>query len=421
MKTIAVIGLGSRGTGYMRWLKMFEKKRAKIVAVCDINQSKVDDIGNKYKIDKSKRFTDENEFFKEKLADAILICTQDRDHYRNCMQALDLDYHIMVEKPLSFNIEECEEIERVSNGKGLYVVVCHVLRYSKYFGKIKELLREGDLGAVMTINQQENIANFHFAHSFVRGNWRNKETSTPILMAKCCHDIDLITWYMDDEADDVCSYGALSHFTVENAPEGAPMRCYEGCPVGKTCPYNAVRLYIKDPFYKAKWIKYMPSVITGKYSATKKDIEKAIKQGDYGRCVYHCDNNVDDHQSVMMKFPGERIATHTLSAFTDKFYRITHITCTNGEIIGADIKGKLTVHRFDTGKTKVYRTSGLIKLPGHLEGDIRLTKAFVSLLEGTLENMDDVTFVSATIPSHRTIVRAEEFKNSCSAPPSIDS
>lgn len=406
MKTIAVIGLGSRGTGYMRWLKLFEKKRAKIVAICDKSELKVKEIGEQYKIDKANCFTDEKTFFAEKRADAVMICTQDADHYRNCMQALAAGYHIMVEKPLSFSVEECEEIERVSREKGLYVVVCHVLRYSKYFGKIKDLLRGGDLGEIVSINQQENIAYFHYAHSYVRGNWRNKDTSTPILMAKCCHDIDLITWYMGSEAEEVASYGALTHFTAENAPEGAPQRCIDGCPVGETCPYNAVNLYIKDPFYKAKWIKYGRRILTGKNYSTKKDLEKALREGDYGRCVYRCDNNVNDCQTVIMKFSGGRIASHTLSAFTDKFYRITHITCTKGEILGTDNSGKITVHRFN-GKNEVYHTKGLIKLPGHLEGDIRLTRAFVSLLEGTLKNMDDVTFVSATIPSHRTIVRAE--------------
>lgn len=405
MKTIAVIGLGSRGTNYMRFVRLFNRKRAKIVAICDISEVKVKEIAKQYKISRENCFTDEKEFFKEKRADAVFICTQDNDHYRHCMMAMDVGYHIMVEKPLSFNIDECLEIEKTAKEKNLYVVVCHVLRYSNYYQKMKELVRSGELGEIMTINHQENIANFHFAHSYVRGNWHSKESATPVLMAKCCHDIDIISWLMESEAEEVQSYGALSYFKKENAPDGAPERCIEGCPV-EDCPYNAVNLYVTDPFYKAKWIKYSTRVLTGKKGSTKKEVLESLKTTNYGRCVFHCDNDVNDHQSVLMKFPGDRVATHTLSAFTDKFYRKTHITLTNGEIIGDNITDKLTIHRFN-GKNKTYRTS-LIKLPGHIEGDIKLTSAFISLIEGTLKNLDDVTFVSATIPSHRTVVRAEE-------------
>lgn len=405
MKTIAVIGLGSRGTNYMRFVRYLYKKRAKIVAICDISEVKVNDIAKLYKIDKEHCFTDEKEFFKEKRADAVFICTQDQDHYRNCMQALNLGYQILVEKPLSYNLDECLEIEKTAKEKNLYVVVCHVLRYSNYFQKIKSLIRDSDLGEIMTISHQENIAFFHFAHSFVRGNWRNYETSAPVLLAKCCHDIDIISWLMEDEAEEVQSYGALSYFTQSNAPAGAPLRCIDGCPV-ENCPYNAENLYLKDPFWKAKWLKYMPRVLTGKLHSTKADIIDALKNGVYGRCVYRCDNNVNDHQSLIMKFSRDRIATHTLTAFSDKFYRETHITCTNGEIIGKTNSNKIIVHRFN-GKDKKYRVS-YIKLPGHIEGDIKLIRSFLLLLDGKLKNMNDVTFVSATIPSHRTIIRAEE-------------
>ncbi|NLL56110.1 MAG: Gfo/Idh/MocA family oxidoreductase [Clostridiales bacterium] len=405
MKTIAVIGLGSRGTNYMRFVRILHKKQAKIVALCDINQVKVQEIGKKYKIDSANCFTDENEFFKEKRADAIFICTQDNDHYRHCMAALNLGYHILVEKPLSYDIDECLEIEKVAKEKNLYVVVCHVLRYSNYFSKMKDLVRNGGLGEIMTINHQENIANFHFAHSYVRGNWRKREIATPILMAKCCHDIDIISWLMEAEAEQVQSYGALSYFTKENAPKDAPYRCTDGCPV-KDCPYNAEYLYVTAPLHKATWLKFSPRILTGKAHSTKKDVLDALKTGPYGVCVYRSDNDVFDHQSVLMKFPDNRVATHTLSAFTDKFYRKTHITLTNGEIIGDTLTGKLTVHRFN-GKNKVYRTS-FIQLPGHIEADAKIIKSFIALLNGTLQNLDDVTFVSATIPSHRTIVRAEE-------------
>lgn len=407
MVKIAVIGLGSRGTNYMRFLRLFYGKKAKIVSICDIDKVKVQEIGDKYKIADDQRFTDENEFFSKKRADAVWICTGDVLHYRQCIAALNLGYHIMVEKPVSFNLDECLEIEKLSKEKKLHVVVCHVLRYSNYYRKIKDILRSGELGDIMTINHQENIAYFHFAHSYVRGNWREEKKSAPVLLAKCCHDIDIISWLMEGEAEDVQSYGSLSYFTEKNAPVGAPDRCIEGCP-DKKCPYNAVNLYIEDPFYKAKFVKFFPRVLTGKNRNSKEDVYKALKEGEYGRCVFKCPNDVDDHQSVIMRFSDNRIATHTLSAFTDSFYRKTHITCTKGEIIGDDHTGKLTVHCFN-GKNRKYRTKKL-PLPGHIEGDYKLVKSFVELINGELKDASDVTFISATIPSHRTIVRAEASK-----------
>ncbi len=407
MVSIAVIGLGQRGANYMRFLRFLYSKDAKITAICDVNPIKVKELGDKYGIPNDMRFTDETLFFAEKRADAVWVCTGDTMHYRQCIAALNLGYHIMVEKPVSFDIDECLEIERVAKDKGLYVVVCHVLRYSNYYRKIKQLLQNGDLGEIMTINHQENIAYYHYAHSYVRGNWRTKETSAPILLAKCCHDIDLISWFMDGEAEEVQSYGALSYFKPENAPVGAPDRCIEGCP-DKDCPYNAVNLYLKDPLYRAKFVKFMPRVLTGKNRNTKDDIKKALTEGEYGRCVFKSPNNVDDHQSLIMRFSGNRIAVHTLSAFTDRFYRKTHITCTKGEIIGEDSSGKVTVHRFNKG-SKVYRTK-FLPLPGHIEGDYKLVKAFIDLISGKLTDISNLTLISATIPSHRTIARAEATK-----------
>ncbi len=409
---IAVIGLGSRGENYIRWLRLFRRKAAEVVAVCDLNPVKAAKVGKQLKLGEKAIFTDEKEFFKVKRADAVWICTQDADHYRNCMQAIALGYDVMVEKPVSYNLDECLEIKRAAEEKGVKVVVCHVLRYSYYYSKIKDILRSGELGEIMTFNHQENIAYYHFAHSYVRGNWRDKAKSTPVLMAKCCHDIDLISWFMEGEAEDVKSYGALTYFRPENAPEGAPNKCTDGCPHAATCPYNAVKLYITDPFWKAKFIKYMPSVLTGKYRNSKADILAALKTGSYGNCVFRSDNTTNDHQVVMMKFKGERYATHTLSAFTSDFFRNTRITCTKGQIVGDDASGKLKVSLFG-GKTKTYRTKKL-PLPGHLEGDIKLVKTFIDLMQGKADTKD-ITFIDATIASHRTIVRAEESYNSASA------
>lgn len=221
MITIAVIGLGNRGSGYMRWTKLLNGRKAKITALCDTDEYRLNTYGDKYEVDKSNRYLNEVDFFKAgKLADAIYICTMDNDHYRHAMAAIECGYHIMLEKPVSINIAECEEIRNKAKEKGVYVVVCHVMRYSPFFKKMNQLVKSGKYGNIISIEHTENIGYFHFAHSYVRGNWRDSEKTTPMLMAKCCHDFDLIHWLMGDGCKSISSYGSLSYFKKENAPEG---------------------------------------------------------------------------------------------------------------------------------------------------------------------------------------------------------
>lgn len=417
--SIAVIGAGARGLEYMSFVKYFHKKEAEIVAVCDYNPTRLAEAAKRFKLPADNCFADEDDFFGAgRLADAIFICTQDKSHYGHALKAIDAGYkNMMLEKPVSNSIPECELLAHKARVNGVNLVVCHVLRYSNYYKKIKSILRSGELGDIVTINHIESIAYFHFAHSFVRGNWHNEAASNPSLLAKCCHDIDLLQWFMNAACKSVSSIGSLSYFKKENAPEGAAKRCLDGCKVKVNCPYDAERLYIKDPFYKATFIKYMGRELTDKLKSSKTEKYEALKTGDYGKCVYYCDNDVADHQTVTMDFGGGKTAVHTMSAFTDKMFRKTHITCAKGEIIGQDNESKITVNIFGKGGKKV-RTK-VISFSGHVEGDFRLITSFIKLVNGTLENKEDVTFIDATIPSHRIIMAAEESRHNGGVPVEI--
>jgi predicted dehydrogenase len=412
MKTIAVIGLGERGINYMRWLKLFNRKKAKTVAICDIDPVKVREVGKKFGIPNEMCFTKDNDFFVKKLADAIMICTQDRDHYKHTIAAIKLGYDILVEKPLAPTIAECEDIRDRAHEKGVRVLVCHVLRYSKYYLKVKEILRSGIIGEPVSLEHTENIGYFHFAHSFVRGNWRRDDLTTPAILAKCCHDMDLIYWFMASRCERISSYGSLSYFRKENAPRGATSRCLGGCAAKKNCPYDAERLYIKDPFWRATFIKYMPRVLTGRIHSTKREKYEVLRNGDYGRCVYMCDNNVVDHQVVAMEFEGGKTAVHTMTAFSGKMHRSTHITGTRGEIIANDIAGRIRVNIFG-GKSRKYK---FVMLPGHLDGDISIVSNFVRLINNEKMEMSDLTFVDLTIESHRMALAAEESRKNRGRP-----
>ncbi len=406
MITIAVIGLGNRGNNYMTIVKHFCKDEAKIVALCDKFKERLNECKVKFDVPEDKCFDNEEEFFKAgKLADAIFICTQDRDHYGHAVKAIELGYDIMCEKPLSPSVKECEDLIEKSKAKGVRMLVCHVLRYSKYYSKMKEIIDSGMIGEVVSIDHTENIGYFHFAHSYVRGNWRDSMSTSPMVMAKTCHDFDIIHWMMDGGCERVSSFGSLKHFNKDNAPEGSADRCLNNCKVQKKCPFDAERLYITDPLYKATFLKFAGRIITGKANSTKGEKYAALKKNDYGRCVYRSDNNVADHQQVNMEFTRGRTASLTVTAFSKRNYRHTHVMGTLGEIRGEDYSGNLVVRQFH-GKKKTYSTK-LISYGGHIGGDYGLVKDFVAMMNNKPTRQKDLTVVDVTLHSHKMALAAE--------------
>ncbi len=413
-KTVSVIGLGNRGTEYLGFLKYFHRSKVEIHALCDKRQQALDDIAPKYGVPKELRFLSPDVFFAHGvLSDALIITTQDASHYEITKQAILAGYkYILLEKPVSGVKAEYTELRDLAQEHGVLLVICHVLRYSNYYGKIKQIIQSGQLGDLVSINHTENVGYFHFAHSFVRGNWRSEEESTPSILAKCCHDIDLIAWFMDAPCVSVSSIGSLKFFRKENAPAGAAPTCMGGCKAKANCPYDAERLYIKDPFYKAKFIKFMKRTLTGKTHNKRSDVEAAVRNGDYGRCVYFCDNDVCDNQFVTMTFQNGATAVLEMNGFSDKMFRECHIVGTKGELVGYGTK--LTMHLFG-GKTTRVKTSKL-HLSGHVEGDIRLIAGFVKLLCGETTDLRNITTIEATVVSHNIALAAEESRKQGGVP-----
>ena len=412
-KRVSVIGLGNRGTEYMGFLKHFHSSKVEIYALCDIRRQALDDYAPKYSVPEERRFLSADEFFSQGvISDALIITTQDASHYEIAKQAILTGYKlILLEKPVSGVKEEYTELRDLADEKGALLIICHVLRYSNYYGKIKQIISSGKIGDIVTINHTENVGYFHFAHSFVRGNWRDEFTSTPSILAKCCHDLDLIAWFADSPCVSVSSVGSLEYFRPENAPEGAAPYCMGGCRAKKDCPYDAEQLYIKDPFYKAKFIKYMKRTLTGKAKNSRSDIENAVRNGDYGRCVFRCDNNVCDNQLVTMTFESGAKAVLNMNAFSQKMFRECHIVGTKGELVGYGNKLKM---RIFGGKT-VRINTGIIP-SGHIEGDIRLISGFVKILCGEAESLTDITTIDATVTSHDIALAAEESRKNGGIP-----
>lgn len=410
MVKVVLLGLGSRGvSGYGKYALEFPEKM-KISAVCDIDVEKTEKYGDLFQVENEKRYTDSNDLFRSgRLGDAIFICTQDQDHFEQAKKALELGYDILLEKPISSNVKECLALADLAKETGLRVVVCHVLRYTAYFRKIKEIIDEGKIGKLIAINQLENVEYWHQAHSFVRGNWRNSDTTSPMILQKCCHDFDILYWLCGAECEKLSSYGALNWFKYENAPEGSAKRCLEGCKVKNECPFDAEKIYIEgwrrlnlNDEEKKRAFPYNQLCI----DPTEESIYKAIQNGPYGRCVYRCDNNVVDHQVVNMLMENGVICTLTMSAFTKTGGRQIKVMGTAGEIIGDEYGNLIRICRFGEREEIIDVRTLTNDISGHSGGDNRLVEDFLNMLEGKKGGICSST-IENSVESHIMAFAAE--------------
>ena len=317
-----VLGAGSRGNAYAQY-SLARPEELQITAVAEPDPARREQFAAKYGLTADACFESWEEILdRPKMADAVFVCTMDDMHTAPALKALQLGYHVLLEKPMSNRAEECLAIERAAEESGRALTVCHVLRYTSFYRTLKSLIDEGEVGQVQTVDQIENVGYWHQAHSFVRGNWRNSDLSSPMILQKSCHDLDIISWLIGRPCLYVSSFGSLSHFTKEHRPAGAPDNCMEGCPQSGDCPYYAPKVYLTG---KTGW---PVDVLTT--DLTPAGIEKALREGPYGRCVYACDNNVVDHQVVNMEYEGGATASFTMTAFTADFTRQIKIMGTRG-------------------------------------------------------------------------------------------
>lgn len=403
MKTITalLLGAGNRGNAYGKY-SLAHPEEIKFVAVAEPDDKKREIFAQKHGISKDNCFKNWNEALNRgKIADALFVCTQDNDHYNPAIKGLELGYDLMLEKPIACTAEECNEIYKKSLEVGRTVCVCHVLRHTGFYSQVKEIIESGVLGEQTSIVMRENVGNLHYSHSYVRGNWRRAEDSNPMLLAKCCHDLDLLLWFAGKECTAVSSFGSQMHFNEQHAPNGAPERCLDGCPHRSECCYYAPSVYTPD--------NWMSAIMTT--DTSKENILKELKTSPYGRCVYHCDNTVVDHQTVSVEFEGGLTANLIMSGFTPYTDREIYIMGTKGELRGRfDELGKIqqiTVKDFLTGKLTTY---DIVRgNDDHGGGDTGLMRDFVRLInDREFKNTSDI---SVSIKSHILGYAAERARN----------
>lgn len=370
--TAITIGAGNRGTVYGNFAAKFPD-HMKIVGVAEPNAFRNEKYTKTHDIVESNRFNTWEDVFKQpKLADAVIISTPDNLHYEPCMKALEMGYDVLLEKPIAPTERECRNILALAKKKGRIVAVCHVLRYAPYFVKMKELIEKGAVGQVISIQHFEPIEHTHMAHSYVRGNWHNSKATTPIILAKSCHDLDIIKWVINKPSKQIVAMGDLKWFKKENAPEGSTARCTDGCKVERECPYSAIKQYYDKRGRLA--VLDLPADKT-KHAEV---IMERLKTTNYGRCVYRMENDQPDHYVTSIQFGDNVTASFSMEAFTSYHGRRTRIMGSMGDMVG-DMT-ELVVTDFRTGKDtkfipKAEDVEGY-KNSGHGGGDWLLARDF---------------------------------------------
>lgn len=397
--TAVLIGAGQRGMETYAPYAKENPDALRFVAVAEPDDTKREAFASQYGLPASACYVGYKAFFENPVAaDCALVCTQDQMHVEPTLLALEHGYHVLLEKPMAVAEADCRLLVQKAKEAGRYLMVCHVLRYTPFYATLKGLLDDGAIGRLQTIQHCEGVGYWHFAHSFVRGNWSVSERSAPMILAKCCHDLDLLQWLVGGRCVSLAAHGSLGHFCEANAPKGAPLRCLDGCPHAKTCLYYAPDLYLTE---NTGWPTAAISFDTSLAAR-----EKALREGPYGRCVYHCDNDVCDHQTVDMRFAGGETVNLLATAFTPEINRRTCLTGTEGEIECDFHRSRIVCRRFGEGEARVVPLIETGDLRGHGGGDWRLLADFLALVRG--EKGEARTLAEDSLASHLLAFAAEK-------------
>lgn len=395
-KTAILIGAGARGARAYAPYALKNPHELNMVAVAEPNKDRREQFQRDHRLQDERTFASWKDVLAlGKIADIAIICTQDRAHFQPTMQALELGYDVLLEKPMSPDPLECIEMKQAAEKHGRVLTICHVLRYTPFWMTIRDVIAKGTIGDVASIQLNENVEVMHMSHSFVRGNWKNKEGSSPMILQKSCHDMDVISYIIDKKCERISSYGSLMHFKEENKPAGAPKRCLDGCPVAQECPFHAGRFYLDKGRH---WAKHFTS------DDSNEGIVKALQETDYGKCVYQSDNNVVDHQVVNMEFSGGATATFSMCGFTRDQTRDIQVMGTKGEIRANMEANQISIYDFLTQNETIINLDA--SPSGHGGGDDGIVRSFLHELNQD-EKPNSRSSAAASLQSHLMAFAAE--------------
>lgn len=394
---VALIGAGYRGNAYGD-IALKNPHLMKFTYICDIRPDAVRAFAEKHDIPAENCFADSITMLNAvSNIDAVVVANLDKDHETVAVAALERGINVLLEKPMASTVDACQRMADTAARNQRFLMICHVLRYTPFFAKIKELIENQSFGAVQTIRASENIGYYHHSHSYVRGNFRRLEDGSPLILAKCSHDMDILHWLADATPLRISSFGSLRQFSSEHAPLGSAQRCLDGCMVEATCPYSARRIYLGD---HTGWPVSMISVDTSLEARTR-----AIQSGPYGRCVYHSDNTVVDRQIVGIEFANHITASFEVNAFNKRTERHIHIGGSEGELTGCFEDGTIAIKFFDDRPDIAVNIETLAG--DHMGGDLRLMEDFSATL-CTPYGRDIRTAAEKSVMSHLMALAAEQ-------------
>jgi predicted dehydrogenase len=420
MITAIIVGAGHRALGYAELAKICPDK-LKIVGVADPVPERRKYTMEYFNFDESMCFEDSNELAKHgKLADAVINGTMDHQHVDSTIPLLEIGYDILLEKPFAINMQELETLERAAKKYKRKIMICHVLRYTPFYSEIKKRILNGDIGKITHIHTAEHVSYHHYTSCYVRGKWGNsKECGTSFLLAKCCHDIDLISWFMSGvKPISVDSFGGRHFFKAENAPANSGTHCLLDCPIESTCDYSCRKLHLDHPKYWAAYVwpeqAYNPALNNHESRLA------ALMKPDHphSRCVWKCNNDQYDRQSVIIEFADGTVATHNMIGNTAKPMRKLHIIGSEGEIEGIFDENKFVLRRRDVSKNNdsCSNTEELIDLGNmgdttgalgdHGGGDLRLSIDFVDFVLGKSTSIS-CTELADSVSGHKIVFAAD--------------
>jgi len=403
MKKITAILLGAGGRGMYSYAEfaLRNPEYIEFVAVAEPNDERRARFAALHNIKPENAVTSwEMLLDRSKMADVVLICMQDKMHYEPAIKAFEVGYHVLLEKPMATSAKECIKMGEYAQKYNRIFSICHVLRYTDFYCTVKKLIDEGRVGEIVSLNQIENVGWWHFAHSYVRGMWGNTENSGPVILTKCCHDMDILLWMIDSDCTKISSFGSLRHFKESNAPEGAPDRCLDGCLHKDECKYYAPKTYLVTDkrFYPFQFMLCTDQSLESRM--------KTLETSRYGRCVYHCDNSAADNMVISMEFESGVTATFSVCAFSDRCTRTLQIMGTEGEIIGDLEKNEITITEFATGRTDKIKL--VEPISGHSGGDDGIMKNFINMVTNDMTGDQSLTSAKKSVQSHVMAFAAEE-------------
>lgn len=424
---IALIGAGCRGELNLGYLAKRHRQVLRFVGVAERDEERRRRFAEDFAIPSQQVFGDWVEFFaRPQMADAVIIALPCHLHYRAARAALEAGYHVLLEKPMSQSPAECVHLERVAKTANRVLMISLQCRYNRIYSEVVRLLQAQRIGRLINIDCAENIGYWHFIMSYVRGMHSRSAESHSFLLAKGIHDLDLINWFAGSRAVRVSSFGRLSFFNAQHAPAGAPARCTEGCPVQSICEFDAVKQYVRpghpdlplslfsgmsiqavlDYFREPRFRSLASTMIR---DIRPENVMKALREGPHGRCVFACDNDVVDHQTVSIEYENETTVSFSLSGFSLLWERTCNFHGTQGEIRSADFSGRLELRTFKPARVerKRIRYHGLF----HGGGDETLLLNFAQSVR--VENSKPVlTSAADTVESHLLVMAAEEARRS---------